>query len=91
MITFKTGRSDCAEFESAEESYKATKHESHPNAVGNGQQTIDFFSRDFGLTGPETVALLGAHTFGRFHYHVSLFRYTWTSRGDLLFNNHYYK
>ena len=39
MIKFKTGRSDCTEFESAEESYKATKHESHPNAVGNGQQT----------------------------------------------------
>ena len=60
------------EFESDEESYKATKPESHPNAVGNGEQTVEFFSRDFGLTGPEMVALLGAHTFGRFHVHVSL-------------------
>ena len=90
-ITFKTGRSDCVEFESTEETYKATKHESHPNAVGNGEQTVDFFTRDFGLTGPEIVALLGAHTFGRFHVDVSLFRYTWTSRGAALFNNHYYK
>jgi len=52
---------------------------------------VDFFSSQFGLTGPEMVALLGAHTFGRFHVHVSLFRYTWTSRGTHLFNNHYYK
>ena len=91
MIKFKSGRSDCTEFESAEESYKATKHESHPNAVGNGEQTVDFFAKDFGLSGPEMVALLGAHTFGRFHYGVSLFRYTWVSSGTALFNNHYYK
>ena len=91
MITFKTGRSDCVDFESEEEPYKATKHEVHPNAVGNGEQTVDFFASQFGLTGPEMVALLGAHTFGRFHVHVSLFRYTWVSRGTHLFNNHYYK
>ena len=91
MITFKTGRSDCTEFESEEEPYKATKTEVHPNAVGNGEQTVDFFASQFGLSGPEMVALLGAHTFGRFHVHVSLFRYTWTSRGTHLLNNHYYK
>ena len=91
MIKFKTGRKDCTEFESDEESYKATKHENHPNAVGNGLQTVDFFANDFGLSGQETVALFGAHTFGRFHVDVSLFRYVWTSKGTHLFNNHYYK
>ena len=91
MIKFKTGRRDCVDFESNEEPYKATKHESHPDLMGNGKQTVDFFTRDFGLSGKEMVALLGAHTFGRFHFPVSLMRYTWTSRGEQLFNNHYYK
>ena len=45
--------------------YKSTKNESHSNAVGNGQMTVDFFKKDFGLNGREIVALMGAHTFGR--------------------------
>ncbi len=53
--------------------------------------TVEFFKNDFGLTGRETVALLGAHTMGRLHFDVSLFRYVWTSRGTHMFNNHYYR
>ena len=34
-------------------------------AVGNGKMTVEFFKNDFGLTGRETVTLLGAHTMGR--------------------------
>ena len=34
-------------------------------AVGNGKMTVDFFKNDFGLTGRETITLLGAHTMGR--------------------------
>ena len=71
--------------------YKASKHESHPNAVGNGKMTADFFAKDFGFTGRETVAIMGAHTIGRFHYDISLFRYTWIPRGQHLLNNMYYK
>ncbi len=59
-IQFQTGRKDCTKF--GDEPYKATKEESHPNAVGNGDMTVDFFKNDFGFTGKETVALLGAHT-----------------------------
>ena len=40
-IKFYTGRKDCTEF--GDEPYKATKHESHPNAVGSGKMTADFF------------------------------------------------
>ena len=34
---------------------------------------------------------MGAHTFGKNHVATSLFRYTWTSRGNTFFNNDYYK
>ena len=88
-LTFKTGRKDCTEF--GDKPYKATKEESHPNAVGNGKMTLDFFKNDFGFSGRETVAIFGAHTFGRMYFDHSLFRYTWTSQGTRMFNNHYYK
>ena len=88
-IQFKTGRKDCTEF--GDKPFKATKHESHPNAVGNGQMTAEFFQKDFGFTGRETVAIFGAHTLGRFHHDVSLFRYVWTAYGWHMFNNDYYK
>ena len=34
---------------------------------------------------------MGAHTFGRLHVTTSLFPYLWTSRGEMFFNNDYYK
>ena len=59
---------------------------------GNGKMTADFFENDFGFTGRETVAILGAHTMGRLHYAISLFRYLWTGDlGQSIFNNDYYK
>ena len=88
-IKFKTGRRDCVEY--GDKTYKATKHENHPNAVGNGKMTADFFTDNFGFSGRETVAIMGAHTVGRLHYDISLFRYVWTTKGTRLFNNHYYK
>ena len=86
---FKTGRKDCIDF--GDKPYKATKEESHPNAVGNGKMTLDFFKKDFGFSGRETVAIFGAHTFGRMYFDHSMFRYTWTSQGTRMFNNHYYR
>lgn len=88
-IKFETGRSDCTEF--GDKPYKATKTEVHPNAVGNGKMTADFFRDNFGFTGRETVAIMGAHTLGRLHYPISLFRYVWTSRETRTFNNNYFK
>ena len=88
-LQFNTGRRDCVDF--GDQPYKATKSEHHPNAVGNGKMTADYFQKDFGFTGRETVAILGAHTIGRLHVHNSLFRYVWTTRGTSMFNNHYYK
>ncbi len=88
-LVFFSGRKDCTEF--GDEMYKALKHESHPNSVGNGEMTANFFANDFGFSGRETVAIMGAHTLGRLHYPISLFRYIWTTRGTSTFNNHYYK
>ena len=88
-IKFQTGRKDCTEF--GEEGYIATKAESHPHLHGSGQMTVDFFAKDFGFNGRETVAIMGSHTVGRFHTIFSLLPYVWTTRGTQSFNNHYYK
>ena len=88
-LKFQTGRTDCTEF--GDKPYKATKIESHPNPVGSGNMTAEFFNKDFGFTTRETAAILGAHTMGRFHSEISLFRYVWTTSATESFNNHYYK
>ena len=75
----------------AEFGYKATKEEVHPNPVGNGQSTIEFFRDSFSMTGREVVALMGAHTFGKPHFKISMFPYTWTSKATNLWTNDYYK
>ena len=89
-IPFRTGRADCVPTDTTRP-YIASKTEVHPNAVGDGSETLDFFQKEFGFTGQETVAIMGAHTFGRLHVKTSLFRYVWTSRGTNFFNNDYYK
>ena len=53
--------------------------------------TVDFLKEEFGFSGRETVAIMGAHTFGRFHVEDSLYPYVWTSYGEALWNNDYYK
>jgi len=89
-IPFRTGRSDC-EVTDPNYPYKAGKEEVHPNAVGSGYDTMEFFQSQFDMSGQEAVALLGAHTFGRLFVMNSLFRYTWTSAGTRMFNNDYFK
>ena len=87
-IKFRTGRKDCTEV--GEKPYITTKEESHAKPVGNGKDTVEFFKKDFGFNGRETVAIMGAHTIGNFHPHVSLFWYTWTGMSTMSFNNDYY-
>ena len=89
-FVFKSGRVDCTEFKQ-DAHYQATKQEHHPSPLDNGRKTVEFFKKDFGFTGRETAAIFGAHTFGKPHFSVSLFPYTWTSSGINLFNNDYYK
>ena len=89
-IPFRTGRTDCIPT-NPDRPYITSKQEVHPNAVGDGSETLKFFQDQFGFNGQETVAILGSHTFGRMHFETSLFRYTWTSKGTRMFNNDYYK
>ena len=88
-IKFRTGRKDCTDF--GAEGYIATKEESETHPHGSGQMTVDFFKKDFGFTGRETVAIMGSHTIGSFHSTFSLMPYTWTTKGTRSFNNVYYK
>ena len=39
---YRTGRADC-EPNNALRPYKASKHEVHPNSVGDGQELVTFF------------------------------------------------
>ena len=86
---FKTGRKDCTE--TGDKPYKALKAENHPNPAGNGNLTMNFFKEDFDMNGREVVTIMGAHTFGRLHNSISLYKYMWTTRATALFNNQYYK
>ena len=89
-IPFRSGRADCLS-EHEDRPYIATKKEVHADSMADGRQTLDFFQENFGFNGQETVAIMGAHTIGRLHVHISLFRYLWTTREQHSFNNHYYK
>ena len=88
-FTFRSGRADCVT--QAAKPYITTNEEVHPNPMGDGTDTVQFFQDEFNMNSQETVALMGAHSFGRFHVQTSLFRYVWKSRGETMFNNDYYK
>ncbi len=89
-IQFEYGRADCTEHD-PEFPYKSLKKENHPDAEGNGQETIKYFKDNFDFSGRETAAIFGAHTFGKPHVDISLFPYTWTSSAVNIINNDYYK
>mmetsp|Transcript_103571 Transcript_103571/g.194981 ORF Transcript_103571/g.194981 Transcript_103571/m.194981 type:complete len:737 (+) Transcript_103571:92-2302(+) len=88
-IVFMTGRRDCVT--DMTEGYMTSKAEIHPDGQGDGRATAEFFNKEFGFTGRETVAIMGAHTMGRVHYQNSLFRYVWVKNGGMMFNNQYYR
>jgi len=58
--------------------------------MGNNA-TFQFFKDAFGFNVKETVALLGAHTLGKAHRNDSGFDGNWVEKGDLTFDNEYYK
>ena len=90
-IQFKTGRKDCVPEAGQDQAYKVTKPESHPHSTGSGYMTAEFFAKEFDFSGRDTVAIMGAHTIGRLHFSISMYRYTWVNKGEASFNNLYYK
>lgn len=89
---FKTGRRDCTfEPSSDDRPYWHDHQEVHPNPHGSGRITVDFFKENFNLNSRETVALMGAHSFGTMRTQNAMFRYGWTSYNSPLFNNRYYR
>ena len=91
-IDFHYGRADCvSEYPGEWEQFKTDRPETHPNPEGNGDATLDFFSKEFDFSARETAAILGAHTLGKMYPQHSLLKYTWTVRAGHSFNNAYYK
>merc|ERR1719450_1113186 len=70
-IPFRSGRADCVPTDS-DRPYISDKTEVHPDIMGDGRETVQFFQDNFNFTGQEVVAIMGAHTFGRLSVHNSL-------------------
>ena len=85
---FSTGRRDCVT--TLHPPYKAEEHEYHPDEHFNGTMTVRFMESEFGLSARETVAIMGAHTLGRFHQRTTAHKYVWTIDFQA-FNNQYYR
>ena len=56
--TFKTGRVDCATAPST------TDEHNFPSAHDNVDAVLTYFAGEFGFTDNQTVAIMGAHTYG---------------------------
>jgi len=92
-IKFQTGRRDCIPqgVSSQDPPYATMQPEVGPDVDWTGDQTLGFFRDNFGFNARETVAIMGAHTMGRFHHPLSLFRYVWVQQSGMMFNNQYYR
>merc|ERR1739838_715763 len=91
-VEFKTGRTDCKPSEQLEKRWQTGRKEVQPNAQGDGRETTDFFLQNFGLSGRQSVALLGgAHSFGTFNHANSMFKYDWTKSQAHLLNNQLFR
>mmetsp|Transcript_137776 Transcript_137776/g.237824 ORF Transcript_137776/g.237824 Transcript_137776/m.237824 type:complete len:1615 (+) Transcript_137776:91-4935(+) len=71
--------------------YMASTWGHEPVSQKGGDFTAQWFDAEFGLTARESVALMGAHTMGRFHSRQSLIRYIWVRNGGQMWNNEYYR
>ena len=63
--------------------------------TGNGPTTVKYFDEKFKIKPKESLALMGAHTLGKFNTFQTHIDYSWVrelgSRRNELFNNEYYK
>jgi hypothetical protein len=71
--------------------YETTKDEEHPNPSGNSSMITDYMKRVFNFNKKETVAIMGAHSLGKMHGEVSLFKYQWQWQQIKFLNNNFYR
>lgn len=101
-MRFSSGRADCpASMKPAldnasskfyrRRAYESLKAERLPGTHFSGKGVFEYFNRDFGFTAREAVAIMGAHSFGKFHADATLLKYDWTRAQRNLLNNEYYR
>ena len=78
--TFKYGRKDC---DTAP--YTSDEHE-FPSAHDNFTEVMTYFSGEFGFTEDQTVAIMGAHTYGGMDEDNSGYFFQHNCRHGLIFN-----
>jgi hypothetical protein len=71
--------------------YETTKDEDHPNPSGNSMMLTDYMKRVFDFSKKETVAIMGAHSLGKMHSDITLFKYQWQLNQNDYLNNNYYR
>ena len=78
---FILGRSDCIPSPTAtpKQQYLASKVEITPDQNGNGPKTAKYFKDNFNLKPKEALALMGAHTIGRYSGFQTHIDYAWAS------------
>jgi len=71
--------------------YETLDMEQLPSSHANGRTVQQYFEEHFDFSARETVAIMGAHSFGKFHSDTSLFKYDWTRGTKNMMNNEYYR
>jgi len=100
-MKFYSGRADCPSSIKADpndkstfyrrRAYETVKAEHKANAHSDGKALQTFFEDVFGMNARETVAIMGAHSFGTFNSGSSMFKYTWKRGTSDLLSNEYYR
>lgn len=96
---FYTGRKDCPESSRPPPSERSRDYETldvevTANPHASGKEIVQFMEDNFRLSGRDTVAIMGAHTFGNYNSVNDVFRYTWMGRElgqSSTMNNLYYR
>jgi len=94
---FVTGRSDCIPSSTAtsKQGYLASKVEIAPDQNANGPKTAQYFKDNFNMKPKEALALMGAHTIGRYSGFQTHIDYAWVrakhSVRNEVFNTEYFQ
>ena len=78
---YTLGRSDCIPSSTAtsKQGYLASKVEIAPDQNANGPKTAQYFKDNFNMKPKEALALMGAHTIGRYSGFQTHIDYAWVS------------